>query len=207
MQLSTEDGPRRQRQLATRQAIEAAALRLFRSKGYQTTTVDEIVAEVGISQRTFFRHFDSKEAVLFGEWQWQLDELVRQVEQADPTLDPLRAVRAAVLSLAHGLDRDRQAVMLRSRLSTSSAPVSSYFRQKLQPAWEQTVAEALAARLGCDIDVDLRPRTLAGAAIGALNAAIAIWVAGDCVGLLPDLTEKAFDVLRPDRGRTDLDAT
>jgi TetR/AcrR family transcriptional regulator, regulator of mycofactocin system len=156
------DGRRRQRQITTRRSIEAAAWQLFQAKGYQATTVDEIVAEVGISQRTFFRYFDSKEAVLFGDWRWQLDDLARRIEKADSERTPLQAVQAAVLSLAHGMDRERRVVILRSSLTQSSTTV---------------------------------PRTIAGAAIGALNAALAIWVAGDCAELLPDVTARAFSVL------------
>ena len=189
------DGRRRQRQITTRRSIEAAAWQLFKANGYQATTIDEIVAEVGISQRTFFRYFDSKEAVLFGDWRWQLDDLARRIEKADPDRTPLQAVRAAVLSLAHGMDRERRAVILRSSLTQSSTTVGNYYRQIIQPAWEQTVAEAVATRLGCDPDLDPTPRTIAGAAIGALNAALAIWVAGDCAELLPDLTTRAFQVL------------
>lgn len=190
-------GRRHQRQVATRSSIEAAAWRLFQTNGYQATTVDAIVDEVEISQRTFFRYFDSKEAVLFGEWRFQLDDLARRIEKADPDLAPLQAVQTAVMSLAHVMDRDRRAVMLRSSLTQSSITVGDYYRQRIQPAWEQTVAEALAARLGCEIDVDPVPRTIAGAAIGALNAALAIWVAGECAELLPDLTLRAFQVLGP----------
>jgi AcrR family transcriptional regulator len=189
------DGRRRQRQITTRRSIEAAAWQLFNAKGYQETTVDDIVAEVGISQRTFFRYFDSKEAVLFGDWRWQLDDLARRIEKADPRLAPLQAVRMAMLSLAHGMDRERRVVILRSSLTQSSTTVGNYYRQIIQPAWEHTVAEALASRLSCDLNRNPVPLTIAGAAIGALNAALAIWVARDCAELLPELTAQAFKVL------------
>jgi AcrR family transcriptional regulator len=189
------DGRRRQRQITTRRAIEAAAWQLLNAKGFQATTVDEIVNEVGISQRTFFRYFDSKEAVLFGDWRWQVDDLARRIEKADPRLTPLHAVRTAVMSLADGMDRDRRVVIQRASLAQSSTTVGNYYRQVIQPAWEQAVAEAVAARVGSDLDVDPLPRTIAGAAIGALNAALAIWVVGDCSELLPDLTARAFQVL------------
>lgn len=189
------DGWRRRRQITTRVSIEAAAWSLFTAKGFQATTVDEIVEKVGISQRTFFRYFDSKEAVLFGDWRWQLDELARKIEKADPRVPPLAAVRAAVLSLADDLDQERRVVRLRSSLTRSSSTVTNYYRQIIQPAWEQAVADAVAARLESDVDVDPTPRTIAGAAIGALNAALAIWVAGGCIDLLPELTIRSFAVL------------
>jgi AcrR family transcriptional regulator len=62
---------RRRSSITTRRSIEAAAWQLSKAKGYQPTTVDETVEEVGSSQRTFFRYFDSKEAaVLFGDWRY-----------------------------------------------------------------------------------------------------------------------------------------
>lgn len=188
------DTKRRQRQITTRRSIEAAAWKLFNAQGYDVTTVDEIVEEVGISQRTFFRYFDSKEAVLFGDWAWQLEDIARLVEAADPAKGPLEAVQSAVLSLAHGVEHDRRAVILRSQLTASSAGARSYYRQAIQPAWEITIANALAARLGGDVDADPRPRTLADAAAGALNASLSIWVAQDCVELLPELTTRSFEV-------------
>ena len=190
------DGWRRRRQIATRLSIEAAAWSLFTAQGFQATTVDQVAERAGISQRTFFRYFDSKEAVLFGEWRWQLDELARKIEKADLAMAPLAAVRTAVMSLADDMDHNRRAVRLRSSLTSSTTTVGNYYRQVIQPAWELAVAQAIATRLEVDIDVDPRPRTIAGAAIGALNAALAIWVAGGCTELLPDLTRRAFAVLR-----------
>lgn len=189
------DDRRQQRQITTRRAIEAAAWRLFQANGYQTTTVDMIAADAGISQRTFFRYFDSKEAVLFGDWREQLSTLKRRIERAQPGTPPLAALQAAVMSLADGLEKERDAVILRSSLTRSSAIVGDYYRVTVQPAWEQAAAEAIAARLGCDPDRDPVPRTMASAAIGALNAALVIWVVGGCDELLPDLTARTLGLL------------
>jgi AcrR family transcriptional regulator len=191
------DGARRQKRLAVRRAIEDTAWNLFGAKGYQETTIDEIADLVGISQRTFFRYFDSKEAVLFGDWRRDNEEMGRRVEHADPALDPLAAVRAAVMSGAELLDRDRQLIQTRAELTKSSPMVGSYYRQIIQPDWEETVTSTLARRLEVDPDVDPRPRTIAGAAAGVLNAAVAIWAAGGCAELLPHVAERAFDVLMP----------
>src|SRR3712207_4563900 len=49
----------------TRAALRAAAFHLFRTKGFDRTTVDEIAAEAGVSRTTFFRYFPTKEAVVF----------------------------------------------------------------------------------------------------------------------------------------------
>ena len=68
-------GLRERKKERTRRELTEAAFALFRSKGYEETTVDDIAEVVGVSARTFFRYFDSKEAVLFGDWREQLVEL------------------------------------------------------------------------------------------------------------------------------------
>ncbi|WP_231443645.1 TetR/AcrR family transcriptional regulator [Brevibacterium zhoupengii] len=58
---------RTRRRVEIRQQVGTVALRLFEEKGVSGTTVDDIAAEAGISPRTFFRHFETKEdAVLTG---------------------------------------------------------------------------------------------------------------------------------------------
>lgn len=49
---------------AIREQISACALLRFQSTGFQDTTVDDIARDVGMSQRTFFRYFKSKDDVL-----------------------------------------------------------------------------------------------------------------------------------------------
>ncbi len=49
----------------TRARITEAALELFVSRGYEGTTIDQIAEEAGVNRRTIFRHFGTKEAILF----------------------------------------------------------------------------------------------------------------------------------------------
>ncbi|RCV47682.1 TetR/AcrR family transcriptional regulator [Marinitenerispora sediminis] len=79
---------------AARRRAVAAALRLFTEHGYEATTMDDIAAAAGVSRRTLFRHFGSKEDVLFAEH----DELFANVARhlaASAHDDPVTAVCAA----------------------------------------------------------------------------------------------------------------
>jgi AcrR family transcriptional regulator len=61
-----EPGLRERKRVATRQAIERAALQLSLDKGYENVTVDEIAETADVSPRTFFNYFPSKEAAVVG---------------------------------------------------------------------------------------------------------------------------------------------
>lgn len=56
---------RRAHKLWTERALQQAALGLFSKNGHDTTTTDEIAEQAGVSPRTFFRYFPTKESVLF----------------------------------------------------------------------------------------------------------------------------------------------
>lgn len=62
------------RAAATTAAIEEAALDLALAHGYETVTVDRICEQVGISQRTFFNHFPTKDDAILGREMPSIDE-------------------------------------------------------------------------------------------------------------------------------------
>lgn len=87
------EGLRERKRRETRQRIAETALRLFLANGYEGTTLDAIAAEAGISRRTFFSYFKSKDdIILFGltaDWA----ELMADLLKTSPDVPPLDAVR------------------------------------------------------------------------------------------------------------------
>lgn len=70
---------RTRRRLETQGLIHQAAVDLFEAQGVKATTVEDISARAGVSSRTFFRHFATKEqAALPG--QRRLREAIDQLE-------------------------------------------------------------------------------------------------------------------------------
>ena len=70
---SSSAAPARGRRPATsRERVARAALELFARHGYDTTTVEDIAAAVGVSRRTFFRYYESKSDMVWGEFDAEL---------------------------------------------------------------------------------------------------------------------------------------
>lgn len=83
----------------THEALRSAAFELFARQGYAATRVADITAAVGVSDRTFFRYFASKEDVASAGLQAWIDELFLAIESLPDTYGPVEAI-AAVLRQA-----------------------------------------------------------------------------------------------------------
>ena len=98
--MTAPTGRREASKQATSAALRAAAMRLFAEQGYDATTVADIARAARVTHRTFYRYFDSKEALLsheFGSWLTTLAAAIRARPAAEP---PLTAVRHAMLSVS-----------------------------------------------------------------------------------------------------------
>jgi AcrR family transcriptional regulator len=90
-----ETSIRARRNAETRARIAEAALQLFLTQGYDETTIDQIAEAAGVGRRTVFRHYGSKEAMLFDHLSVRRDVALRQLQarpQSEPALVSLHAV-------------------------------------------------------------------------------------------------------------------
>ena len=156
-------------------AIQQAAFQLFREKGFERTTVEQIADAADISSRTFFRYFRTKEAVVMED---VFDPAILKALQSQPPgMSPIQALRAA-LRVAHVEFSGEQRAVARERQSLIfSTPV---LRTRLFDEFTRTVqlcASAVADRVGRPAN-DLAVLTFAGAVIGVAFATL-LTAAGD----------------------------
>jgi len=185
--------PARGRPASTsRQDVARAALALFARQGYDDTTVDDIAAAVGISRRTFFRYFESKPDVVWGEFDAELGRLRDRLAEApgdEPLMDVLRRSVIATNRFGAGeLDELRIRMVLISTVPTLVAHSAVRYE-----AWCEVVAAFAAGRLGGSPD-DLGPQTVARAALGAAMAAFACWARDEDGDLVAEV-DRAFRLL------------
>jgi mycofactocin system transcriptional regulator len=172
--------------------VARAALDLFQRQGYEETTVSEIAAAVGVSRRTFFRYYDSKREVVWGEFDAELVRLANELHEAEagePMMDVLRRAVMATNRFGAG-----QLGELRIRIGLIGSVPSLVAHSAVRYAeWCQVVAEFVAGRTGCAPD-ELVPQTVARACLGAAMAAFSCWARHDTDDLIGAL-DRAFRLL------------
>lgn len=158
----------------THDAIAGVALDLFHRRGFEETSVEDIAAAVGAGRRTIFRYFQSKNDIVWGEFEWVIERLRQHLEECDdevPLMEALR--RAAVLSNQYP---DDQLPALRVRMTLiTTVPALQAHSMLRYAAWRGVIAEWAGQRLGED-PRDFIPEVIAHAALGASMAAFTRWV-------------------------------
>ncbi|MFG3285068.1 TetR family transcriptional regulator [Streptomyces sp. NPDC048111] len=185
----------RKRQLVSDELSEAA-LQLLALKGYDAVTIDEIAATAGVSKRTFFRYFASKEDVVV---QFLADlgtgmraALTSRPVEERPSVALRHTVWASMAVCAGHSDKALRVVQLILR----TPALRARFVER-QDQWRDELAAELAQRLRLDPDTDLYPRLAAGMALTAFDAVLQRWSGSDGAEDPAALTDRAFATIAP----------
>ena len=129
-----------------RERLQASALELFATRGFEQTTTAEIAQAVGLTERTFFRHFSDKREVLFLGQEVFLQMFLDGVDSAPPGASPLEIVAFALQSAASFFpDERRSHSRLRQSVIDTNPPLQEREKLKLS-GLATTVADALRSR-------------------------------------------------------------
>jgi AcrR family transcriptional regulator len=129
-----------------RERLQAAALELFATRGFEQVTAAEIAQSVGLTERTFFRHFSDKREVLFYGQQEFLQAFIDGVEAAPPDASPLEVIASALQAATSFFpDERRPYSRMRQSVIDQNPPLQERELHKLA-GLATTVAAALRAR-------------------------------------------------------------
>jgi AcrR family transcriptional regulator len=184
-------GLRERKREKLREQIVRTAIELFARQGFERTTIDEIVAEVDVSRRTFFRYFATKEELLT-EWLEADRFRIREAVASRPATEgPIEAARHVFAYVAGVLEGDRSTLLAIEKITAASAAVRARRQAKLERIARELTNE-FAARLQLDARRDLRPRLLANLVTAAAQSAFDTWLAGGGRDRLARLMDEAL---------------
>ncbi|UJR84079.1 Hypothetical protein I5071_61500 [Sandaracinus amylolyticus] len=188
---TTESEPQREKNRSSRHAaLVSAAYALFAERGYAATTMDDVAQAAGLSRRTAFRYFATKEALVFPERDERLVLLAsalvpRERETAFET------VRRACLALARRYQDERERMLAQYRL-VQSEPALIGRELQLDRAFEELLEQAFARGERDTSRGKRRARVRASAVIGAVRASLREWLEGGASTDLVRLGRETF---------------
>ncbi|NJQ00699.1 TetR/AcrR family transcriptional regulator [Streptomyces zingiberis] len=176
---------------AVRSEIVSAAMDVFCRQGFENTTVEEIARAAGISRRSYFRYFPSKDAALAEGLAVIGATVVESLARRPGSEAPWDALRRAFDPLLEHAENEPGARALGSLMLERPA-----LRHDKDTAWHGAIAGALEARMpDHDGDVRFQAEVLASAALACLHTAQARWLSTDGTRLA-DLLDTAMGTVR-----------
>ena len=178
----------------TRVALRAAALRHFVEHGFEAASVTAIAEEVGVTERTFYRHFATKDEVLFDDLVEGLDWFGTALRARPADEDLVRSVLTSLGSAPTEPALMVEIARLRSEL-LSPERIERVIRER-HGAMAREVRDLLAARGTPELAAAVRGEAVAG----AVFAALAVWSDAPPphdLARLGELTREALEQVRP----------
>ena len=160
------------KQQLVRQAIWDAATDLFAEKGYDETTVDDIALQAGVSRRSFFRYFSSKNDLMAQGIDTYADYLTEAILACDPHSPPAELFRQTILRVASVCalqPRIRKVMQI-----VTKYPAARIAQEERANDLQARVEAAFAQRIQKS-EKHLTPAVVAGLALSVLTVIFRVW--------------------------------
>jgi AcrR family transcriptional regulator len=187
---------RERKRLQTRRELITAAMRLFDEKGYEQTTVAEIASAAGVSTKTFFNYFASKDEVLFPHLSRRIEAAIALINQRGPD-DRMAEILVAAMqrmladALTKEVDGGLAAVRLPMILSVPAVQAATLHRYFLA---ETELARALHGAYPDALDAASAAAVIGSVMGGAIAAALVCLQDGGNAEQLRAAVESAIDI-------------
>lgn len=180
-----------------RAELAGLALQLFADRGFDGTTVDDIARAAGLSKRSFFRYFASKEDAVLGAVEVMGEQVAEEIRARPADEEPWECLRT-VLGAWEERIRASSEQLASLRLIESTPSLRARQHQKRDEA-RQAISDALRDRPGSTLD-GFAADLLANAAGAALDTVTREWVRSGGTADRAALLDRAFALLRPAGG-------
>ncbi|MGI9004132.1 MAG: TetR family transcriptional regulator [Pseudonocardia sp.] len=159
-----------------RRELVTAAVELFRTQGYEDTTIDDIAAAAGVGRRTFFRYFRSKEDAISPDHEAALARVAEVFEAAHPKEPAAPLVLRAGETVFDMYAEDPHLSVERFRL-THEVPALRDRESASVDHYRRLFTRYLRLRFAAEPDGELRAAVTGAAVVAAHNLALRAWLA------------------------------
>ena len=176
--------------------ITSVAMSLFLEQGFDQTTIDQIAQTAGISRRSFFRYFGTKEDIVLGDLANQ-GTLVRDSLEAIPlSVPPWEALGEALRRVF--VQAQQPDIMLKIAKMMYRTPSLRARNIEKHLQWSELLVPNIRLRLGIDVDDQSDPAAdaIVSSAIACLDVAGQLWTRTDGATDIVDLYERAVLAVR-----------
>jgi AcrR family transcriptional regulator len=171
-----------------RERLAEAAFALFDERGYEQTTVDDITERAGLGRTTFFRHYRSKEDVIFPDHERLLDQMGERLRTSGHSTALVAVTDAVRLVLLHYIG---EGDLARRRYTlTSTVPALRDREIATVARYQRLIREFIAGWLADAAEpAPLRAELMAAAVVAAHNHVLRRWLRGESPDPLPELDD------------------
>ncbi|GBP99618.1 TetR family transcriptional regulator [Streptomyces spongiicola] len=181
---------------AVRAELAEVAFGLFRQKGFDNVTVNDLAAAAGVSRSTFLRYFGTKEDAVLGAFDTHGERIAAALRTRPAAEDDWSALRSSMDVVVGPYRRDPEGALALARL-VRETPALCARQLERQRTWHPLLERALAERAGPSGSSALALSVKAAAALDCLNIAVDHWTASDGALDLIALLDEAFAALSP----------
>jgi AcrR family transcriptional regulator len=181
---------------AARAEITEVALKLFLKQGFDATTIDQIVAAVGVSRRSFFRYFGTKEDIVLGDLVARGAAIAKEVAARPAGEEPWEALRAGFQASQEKTVPDPDFELALGRMLFETPSLHARLLEK-HVRWQDMLVPLIAGRLPEQGgSTSLRAAAIVAAALACLDAASKAWVESNGRSDLAVLYDEAVAAVR-----------
>jgi len=166
----------RSRQAVVAEIVETA-LALFAEQGYEATTMAQVATRAGVSQRSLFRYFGTKEDLVCGEQDALGDLLVSTVAAQPPEVSTWDALKTGFTTILTASDHSPERVLEISTLIFDNPPLRNRYSEK-RLKWQRALVPVVEQRMGIESGDIPDPRAMGVIAtvFACVDAASELWV-------------------------------
>jgi AcrR family transcriptional regulator len=180
----------------TRAAIADAAVALFAERGFAETTMDDVAQAAGVSRRTVYRHFPSKDDLVFEQprrWLVHFNDHVAEVRSGETQRE---RCRRGLLAVSRLIQANAASIAAAYAVMLATPSLRGY-NGRTEDEWFERYMELFTPPGAVDAERALQIVTVAGTLVGTTKALVGLWAAGQPDADMEQLTRAALDQLDP----------